>query len=265
MEEHATASQPSALVQSLKKVNEDVSALQAQHLRTRSELAASESVLAAQRAEIAALRSEVVEIKQRMVIQTVLHHQPQPLDVAANRSDDDTEAGTRLTARWKDVLKKFHPHASILQYLNEDPGNRPLLKILRGFIDEFYEARNMKKDHRIREITAEYHADFVEYFVAKCKSFTGEDVSEEIKKRINSAFDVLPHAKILKVSFGVTKPVRANSGGGRGGSTGKKRPHASVGTDGENTPSKKPDLEVVVGLEGVESEEAEGNAPVGDK
>ncbi|KAJ3225397.1 hypothetical protein HDU78_010678 [Chytriomyces hyalinus] len=243
----------------------------------KSELVAWKSELVAWKPELAKFCAEhaVEEIKeiarmfytgkQNMVIQTTADHQPQPLDVAANRSDDDAEAETRLTAKWKAVLKNFHPNAPILAYLNEDPCNRPLLKILRVFIDEFYEARNMKKDQRIREIPAENHADFVEYFVAKCKSFTGENVNEETKKRINSAFDGQPLSKNLSLKFALPKSVRANSGGGRGGSTGKKRPHASVGTDGENTPSKKQDLEVFVGLEGVESEEAEGRAPVGDK
>ncbi|KAJ3263247.1 hypothetical protein HDU77_011029 [Chytriomyces hyalinus] len=194
----------------------------------------------------------------------IFDHQPQPLDVAANRSDDDTEADTRLTARWKAVLKEFHPNAPILQYLNEDPLNRPLLKKLRVFIDEFYEARNMKKDQRIREIPTENHTDFVEFFVAKCKSFTGENVNEGLKKRINSAFDVLPLANKFSVNVGAAKSVRANSGGGRGGSTGKKRPHASVGTDGGNTPSKQKLEAVNLGLERVESEEAGGQASVGD-
>ncbi|KAJ3378669.1 hypothetical protein HDU80_002734 [Chytriomyces hyalinus] len=262
MEAHATAS--SASVQSLKKVDEDVATLKGQYSHMKSELDAwkldawkpevVKIVIEHTRAELAAWLLNSVKW-----FGTTLHHQPPPLNDAAKRDDElESETPSLTSTKWKTVLKKFHPRASILQFLDEDASNRPLLKILRAFTDEFINARKISTA-RIREIPTEHHADFVEYFVARCKSFTGDNISKDVKQRINSAFDVNPVAENFTVNVGVAKPFQASSGVGRNGSTSKKRSHSNLGTDTENTQSKPRLSDTDTELEWwTESEEAEG-------
>ncbi|KAJ3240235.1 hypothetical protein HDU81_004372 [Chytriomyces hyalinus] len=171
------------------------------------------------------------------------------------RSEDelDPETHSLTRARWKAVLKKYHPNAYILQFLDEAVSNRPVLKILRIFIDEFIKTRGIITDHRFREIPEDHYMDFIAHLEAK-------------------SFDVPPVAEGFSINMGAIKPARGHgesgrSGGGSGGSVGRKRGHVNHDADVDYTPSMRrlDDMVIaeadVVGFE----KEAEGQVYDGDR
>ncbi|KAI8820065.1 hypothetical protein BJ741DRAFT_639517 [Chytriomyces cf. hyalinus JEL632] len=258
------------------KCDENMAALNARHLEelfaVRAELAALKSFCVS---EVGQVKSALLGIGSSLASSVRVAFAPQPpLYDRANEDVFEVETLPVAPAKWKSVLKKYHPNAYIEPFLDEAGSNRPVLKILREFADEFIKAREIVSDNRFREIPPHLEEDFIAHFEAKCRTFAGQNVSEEIKHHINSAFTVVGKKFSVKVSG--SKPVRCYSGGGCGGSresVSKKRTHDDHELDVDYTPSKQrldsvadPEPEVVRGSDndGAEDQEDEED-PVGDK